>query len=111
MPSTETPNFKNMSVDELDAWNVDVKDKIKELNEQRNLVAAVRNEKVGDERIEEAKHQMQILADKSGRSLTEEAEYWQGRLTSGNGTSPDVGRWIQSNLVLGKAWDEGLPKG
>lgn len=105
-----TPDFNTMTIDEIDQWNADKKAEIIALQEEYNQSNEPRQRKVNDMHREMAIAEMQKLADASGRSLTEEAEYWQGRLTMGNGTTPDPGRWIQSNIVLGKDNMEGLPQ-
>lgn len=92
------PDFEKMSVDELIQYKTGIKEKMAALREEVQSAATVFNRKVEESHVAEAKKQLQILADKNGRTLIEEAEYWQGRLTD-NG---DTGRWVQSNLVLGK---------
>lgn len=104
------PDFESMTIDEIDNWNMEKKAEILRLQEEYRQSTEPRQRKVNDMHREMAIAEMQKLADASGRSLQEEAEYWQGRLTTGNGTTPDPGRWIQSNIVLGKDNMEGLPQ-
>lgn len=107
--SETTPDFEAMTLEELDEWNRQMKLKITALQAEYVKSNQPRRDKVAQLHYDEAVKQMQILADASGRTLQEEVEYWQGRLTFGNGTSPDTGRWRQSNIVLGKDAREGLP--
>jgi DNA-binding ferritin-like protein (Dps family) len=100
------PDFESMTLDELTEWNVAMKARIRALQEQYNQADEHLQRKTHEWHVAEARRQMQILADQSGRTLEEEAEYWQHRLTENN----DVGRWVQSNLVLGKPAREGLPQ-
>lgn len=104
---TPTPNFDSMTLEEIDAWNVATKQQIRDLQAVYDSSNEARARKVMEAHVAEATKQMQILADKSGRTLTEEAEFWQRRLDDGGST----GRWIQSNLVLGKNGREGIPVG
>lgn len=100
-----TPNFDAMTLEELDDWNVAKKAEIRALQAEYDSSNEVRARKVMEAHVAEARKQMGILADASGRSILEEAEFWQRRLDEGGST----GRWIQSNLVLGKPGREGIP--
>lgn len=91
-------DYSNMSLEELTEAKSAIKRQVNALHEEARELGAVQAKLIEEEHVAEARRQLQILADKNGRTLQEEAEYWQGRLTE-NG---DTGRWIQSNLVLGK---------
>lgn len=104
------PDFDAMTIDEIDDWNAEKKSQILTLQEEYRQSNEPRQRKVAELHRDMAFVEMQKLADASGRTLVEEAEFWQGRLTTGNGTTPDVGRWVQSNIVLGKDNMEGVPQ-
>ena len=93
------PDFESMTLDEIDAWNVAKKAEMAKLQQEYRASNAARHAKVQEAHLEEARRQMQLLADKSGRTLEEECEWWIGRLVPENG---DPGRWIQAGLVLGR---------
>jgi hypothetical protein len=92
------PDFESMTLEELEAHKLSLKRKIDEIHEEAREASEVQAEKIEESHREEARRQLQILADKNGRTLQQEAEYWEGRLTP-NG---DTGRWVQALLVLGR---------
>jgi hypothetical protein len=98
------PDMTNMTLDQVTVYKTELKDQINALAAERLEVSAREEALINEEGVNEARAQMQKLADASGRSLDEEAEFWQRRLT----TEGDVGRWVQSNLVLGKDAYEGI---
>lgn len=107
---TSIPDFDSMTIEEIEAWNKGIKEQITSLQDLYRQSNELLHRKVNQLHHDMAVSEMQKLADASGRSLTDEAEFWQGRLTTGNGTTPDPGRWIQSNIVLGKDNMEGVPQ-
>lgn len=98
------PDFSSMTLDEITAHKVDLKAKLNELLAQREEAHQAEATAITEQSLIEATTQIQKLADASGRSLHDEAEFWQRRLT----VDGDVGRWVQSNLVLGLEAYEGI---
>lgn len=100
----DLPDFSQMSLDEITAYKVDLKTRLNDLLAEREAAHAHETALISQQSLDEARAQLQKLADANGRSLEDEAEWWQRRLT----VDGDVGRWVQSNLVLGREAYEGI---
>lgn len=87
---TRSTQFDDMSLEEIAAF-------IKERKEEIRQAALIKNYKIEEMHKAEAIKQMQILADRNGRSLEEEAQSHLNELTRDG----DPGRWIQACYVLG----------
>lgn len=89
MPSK---NNSSMSLDEVEAAKLEIKNKIRELQTEYNELNDVRIVRVQEQHVVEAVRQLTRAGEASGRTVEQQAHYW---LSDG-----DDGQKRQANLFL-----------
>lgn len=96
-----TKAFKDMTFDELTEHLTSIKKQKEELTDEARAAKVIQNRLIQEQHVAEATRSLTEWGSKNGMTLEAAAEYWQGRMVDDGGRL-DPGRWVQSNLVLGK---------
>lgn len=102
--TTETlqaPDFEAMTLDELDAWNQQVNDRIQHFRHLYRLSNEPRARKVAALHLEEATNQLTAAAKASGRSLRDQAWHWLNEGAEDPGHRIQAGLWLRANEQKG----------